>query len=319
MVDRERSGRGRRDKIRLRGRSRGSGRGRYAGQLVVVGALLALLTVANAGARPSTVVASAAISVPTPTSNLSSIDLGMMLNLSVDVTMIVGGSNNSTNWHYTWLGLPAGCTSSDVANYTCTPTHVGSSNVSVRVHDASTGDNGTSPALQVNVSAALVIASFTAEPAQVGVGGTIQFRVNATGGTPPLIYNYQGLPSGCSSNVSSFSCVATSAHAYNATVFVTDGAGAASATLNVSILVTGNATGSTGSHPTTTEWGIIGAILVIGFVIVALLLWTASRVERTAYRAPGARPTSPPPGATPEVPGSSAPGGSASDEPISKG
>ena len=81
------------------------------------------------------------------------------------------------------------------------------------------------------------IASFAASPANLVLGGRVDFNVSATGGEGELSYSYTGLPAGChSANTSLLSCTPTAAGNYNVTVTITDHAGkSATATVRLSI------------------------------------------------------------------------------------
>lgn len=263
------------------------------------------------GPTPSARVSAGAMTVPAPVTNTSVLDLGMPLNLSVNVSAIVGGTNNSSNWRYEWLGLPLGCPGANAANYSCRPSAAGALSVRVEVKDTVADVNGTSPPLAVQINPAISVTAFTASPTSVPVGGTIDFRVNASGGTPPLVYNYRGLPAGCAGNASTIACVVSAPHVYNSTVYVTDAVNASSSVWSLSVTVVANRS-SAAAHPTAEQWGIIGAILIVGTLLVAALLVAARRTERAAYgRAP--RPGPPAGGSSTGGPsGGSAPGPSPS-------
>ena len=242
------------------------------------------------------------LSVPTPTTNTSALDLGMALNASVDVSMITGGSNNASKWSFTWLGLPTNCTSQNVSNYTCYPTSTGTFSITVKVSDSGTSTNATSSAVSITVNTDPVLSSFTVSAPTVDVNGTLTFTASASGGTAPLSYVYFGLPSGCTGNTSVITCTPKTAQTYNVSVSVVDAVGMVSAaTLNVSVKVTAASPAATSTGPTLVQWGIIAAILVIGLGISAALFVRAGREARRAYGtrppggASGGRPPSPPP------------------------
>ena len=258
------------------------------------------------------------LTIPALQTNTSALDLGMTLNVSVNVSGIVGGTNNSSNWHYAWSGLPANCTSADVANYSCVPTATGSFPISVAVSDRNDSATGSSTALTITVNSDPEISAFTVSNAEVSVGGSITFTVTAGGGTGPLTYNYQGLPAGCDGTGATVTCTPTTAQTYNASVYVNDSVNGTSAIWSLTVKVTGTGASGGGPHPTTTEWAIVGAILGLGFLVVILLLIAARRVERRAFGgragsapAPGGPGSPPTSGSGPEAaaPPTQPPGG----------
>lgn len=245
-----------------------------------------------------------ALGVPAPTTNTSTLDLGMPLNASVNVSQITGGSGNPANLNFTWLGLPANCTTQNVSNYTCFPTAAGTVSISVKVTDTSDSRTATSVAVNITVNTDPVLTSFTVTPTSVGVNGSLTFTAVASGGTAPLTYLYSGLPSGCSGNTSTLTCTPRVAQAYKVFVTAVDALGmSSSATLNVSVNVTAATKTTASSGPTAVEWGIIVAILVVGFAVSAVLFVRARREERQTY---GRRPPPTPPGTGSMPPSSSA-------------
>ncbi|HYK94111.1 MAG TPA: hypothetical protein VEY07_08755 [Thermoplasmata archaeon] len=272
--------------------------------LAVLVAASASILVGVAAAGPGSIAQlprAPTLTVPTPTTNTSVLDLGMELNASVNVSQITGGSGNASNWTYHWEGLPANCTSASVASYTCTPTATGTFSVAVQVNDTSDGATGLSSAVSITVNSDPVVTAFTVSASKVAVNGTLTFTVTASGGTAPLTYVYTGLPKGCSGNTSTITCTPTLAQVYNASVFVVDAIGVASATsLSANVTVTAASTSSSSSAgPTVLQWVIIAVILVVGLGISALLFVRARREERQTFGRRPPPPMSPPGGAPP--------------------
>ena len=253
-----------------------------------------------------------ALTVPTPTTNASAaipgtIDLGMQLNVSVNVSSISGGSGNASNYTFAWSGLPTNCTSQNVSNYTCTPTATGTFQVAVTVHDLGSDLTGTSTTVPITVNPDPAVSSLVVSASSVVVGGTITFTTSGSGGTGPLSYVYGGLPSGCAGNTSTITCSPTVAQTYNVTVYVLDAVGMASGTQTVTVDVTAT-TSSSSPSPTALDWAVIAIILIVGFLGVALLLARARREERNMAAAPQRnRPRNPPTGSPPA--GGPPPGG----------
>ena len=292
---------------RTEGRSANPTRASVGLTAFLAASVLIVITAVPIGGQPAPRLVSpgAALGVPTPTSNTSTLDLGMILNLSLNVSQITGGSNNTTALAFAWTGLPSGCASNDSANLSCVPTLTGTFHIRANVTDANASASGTSPPIAITVNSDPTVQTFNASAASLSVGGSLTFTTTATGGSSPLTYVYGGLPSGCDGSAATITCNPSSPQAYNCSVYVVDSLGVASDALNVSVRVVPPATSSSSSGPTGLQWGEIGAILVIGFVVVAALFVQARRVERQAFQGPAsgaAPPSSPdqgrPPGAS---------------------
>jgi PKD repeat protein len=68
-----------------------------------------------------------------------------------------------------------------------------------------------------------VISAFSATPATVEVGTPTTLQVTASGGVPPLYYNYTGLPAGCLwADTPSLSCTPTASGTFTVRVYVND-------------------------------------------------------------------------------------------------
>lgn len=171
-----------------------------------------------------------------------------------------------------YSGLPAGCPSEDLLSFSCTPTASGSYTFTVNVTDSLGRSSDDSGSLVVNSVPALAITNFVAGPAVLPLGQSTLLAVVASGGTPPLSYEYSGLPSGClSKNVSSLVCQPSQVGHYTVEVTVTDARGhetTAAADVNVTAATT------TTSGPTYPEFfaalgiGAVGvAVGVVGIVL----------------------------------------------------
>jgi hypothetical protein len=99
------------------------------------------------------------------------------------------------------------------------------------------------------------------EPSPAELGHQFLIVTNVTGGQPPYMFRYTGLPVGCASqNLSEFACRANATGNYTVVVNVTDVAGA-KATSNAELRVrdTGafyEATWQESGLPTGTQWGV---------------------------------------------------------------
>ncbi|MDE1820627.1 MAG: PKD domain-containing protein [Euryarchaeota archaeon] len=162
----------------------------------------------------------------------STLNAGSATRLSATV------SGGTTPYTFSYAGLPVGCASSDAATLTCTPTASGQFEVTLTVSDS--GGHSVSALVSISVtvpSGYPAIASFTAAPSPVAVGGTTVLAVSVDGGSTPYSFSYSGLPSGCSSSdVASLRCSPTSSGSFSVQVVVQDqlGHGASTrATLSV--------------------------------------------------------------------------------------
>lgn len=235
--------------------------------------------------------------VPAPTTNTSVLDLGMTLFATLNASNVTGGSGNPANYQYQWFGLPPSCTTANVSNFSCAPTNTGTFTITVTVNDTSTHRTGTSAAVSITVNTDPTISSFTVSATSVAVNGSITFTATASGGSLPYaMFVYKGLPSGCTGNTSTLTCSPGVAQNYNVSVVVIDAVGMPSNQRNLTVTVTAGASPSSTKGPTVAEWGIIAAILIIGFALAALLWMRARKEERASY---AATPSPPPPGAPP--------------------
>lgn len=158
-------------------------------------------------------------SLATFTASPATIDAGQSTTFYANVS---GGTAPFT---YNYTGLPGPCVSSNVSALSCTPTVTGIARVSVDVTDAFGWSAFATFDLTVNAGPS--ISEFAAEPLAIDVGQSINFWLNASGGTGTLSYSYTGLPQGCNLGVASTgTCVTETTGTYNVTGTVTDSLGA---------------------------------------------------------------------------------------------
>jgi YVTN family beta-propeller protein len=142
-------------------------------------------------------------------------------------------SLNVTAWggsgplSYSFTGLPSGCTSTSVAALVCTPTVAGTFTVRVFANDtAGNSASSTTTLFVLPVPVGPTIASFSAVPSTILLGGTSDLTVSATGGVGPLNFAFAALPPGCSSSdVTSLACTPTASGSFLVRVYVNDSAG----------------------------------------------------------------------------------------------
>ena len=129
--------------------------------------------------------------------------------------ILVGVAGGTGVYHYRWNGLPTGCASVDAGAITCQPNGTGSFDLQVDVTDTA-GDRGSSPVVPVNVQQGPTIAAFRATPAQISLGDSTTFSIEASGGFGLLTYTYVGLPAGCTNvNASVLECTPTTTGTYS--------------------------------------------------------------------------------------------------------
>ncbi|HXQ79026.1 MAG TPA: hypothetical protein VN819_02275, partial [Thermoplasmata archaeon] len=150
-------------------------------------------------------------------------------------------------------------------------------------------------AIVFTAGSAPLTAQLVVLPANITLGNSATLTTTTSGGAPPFIYAYAGLPTGCvTHNSSSWSCTPTVTGSFPLVVTVTDTHGNfthAAATLNVSSAPSNNASASANS-----SWLWIVVVLV---VVAALVLFV---VLRRRHKAPPPSPTAPPPAETPPPP-----------------
>jgi len=127
-------------------------------------------------------------------------------------------------------------------------------------------------------------AMLSINPGQISEGQSIEVQTTVSGGAPPYLFTYTGLPSGCQGQSSqSFSCQPTGTGNFNVQVTVTDSVGNTSVSPSAFVDVTAstngnnnnNGNGSNSSNPLSGLLGNLGGFLslVIIFGIVGFVTW----------------------------------------------
>jgi hypothetical protein len=146
---------------------------------------------------------------------------------------VTGGTGSL---HYSYAGLPPGCSTQNTTSLSCTPSAQGTFIVRFYANDSFSDSSNVTTALTVNPAPAISGLQFTPNP--VIVGNTTYLNVTASGGTGGLTLTFTGLPTGCtSSNTTSLVCVPTVVgNFFRVRVFANDSTGA-SATSTVPLTV----------------------------------------------------------------------------------
>jgi hypothetical protein len=128
------------------------------------------------------------------------------LDLGQSITLTTRYSGGIPPFHFSWAGLPAGCSSMDLARLTCTPGATGSSTVQVTITDSNGSLRKTAPVIiQVAPDPSVTLG---ASGAAFDLGSPVILTANALGGTGVFTYTWSFLPTGCASlNASRLRCV----------------------------------------------------------------------------------------------------------------
>jgi YVTN family beta-propeller protein len=155
------------------------------------------------------------------------------IGLTTFINVTASGGTGTLTYRYT--GLPGGCSSSNTAALSCSPSATGTFKVRAYANDTVGGSATTILSLVVKPNPS--ISSFTAShnPTDVGVSTTL--TVVASGGAGTFTYKYTGLPTGCSSsNTASLACTPTATGTFIVRVYANDTYGKwATATLSLTV------------------------------------------------------------------------------------
>ena len=168
-----------------------------------------------------------------------------VVTLGNRTTLVVSATGGVAPFSYIYAGLPQGCATSDGSSLLCTPTATGQFTILVTVTDSQA--HAVSATTPLTVLAAppspVKLTSIAITPNPAVVGTSLTLTVTASGGTPPLIFSYAGLPPGClSRDTSNLACTPTQYGNYRVAVTVMDGDGAtAQGSVNLTVdLAVGN-------------------------------------------------------------------------------
>jgi PKD repeat protein len=188
-------------------------------------------------------------SISLQTANPTSVDIGQTVTFTAQAT---GGSGD---YMYQWMGLPTGCSSSNIPTISCQPTATGTFRVTANVTD-SNGFSVMRSALQVSVHSDPSLTSVTASPNKLDIGQTITFAASATGGSSNLSLVYYSLPTGCeTADSTNLSCTPTAIGTYYVILTVTDSNGFAVSSNRITITVNPDPTATIVASPPSIDLG----------------------------------------------------------------
>jgi DNA-binding beta-propeller fold protein YncE len=160
----------------------------------------------------------------------STAEVGSLVTLSTTA----GGGTGPLSFSY--AGLPKPCASVNSSTLLCTPSEAGRYSVTVTVTD-STG-RSTNSTLELEVAPALSVGTLYVNASSVGVGSSVTFSANVSGGFGSYAYNWTGLPPGCGSGgPAPFNCTPMVGGTFNISLTVTDAAGVSKSTGSISLFV----------------------------------------------------------------------------------
>jgi hypothetical protein len=169
----------------------------------------------------------------------------------------------------TWTDSGLGCSTSTNSSIMCSPTAVGWFNVTALVIDSDSQVVVTQP-LSVRINPALLV--LVSHPGQVTPGTSFALNATVSGGTPSYIFEYYGLPTGCSAaNTTNVSCRVNTTGTYSISFTVRD---SADRTINDTYTVTIQAQSSSplALTPDTELLFLVGVILVVVAVIAVVVI-----------------------------------------------
>lgn len=160
--------------------------------------------------------------VPDPTVAAPSASRAMV-ETGGTVTFTTSVSGGVSPFTFSWSGLPGPCTGTSGASPTCTPASAATYSISVTADDQN-GYASTSSVLSYTVGTGPTPSALSATPSgSVDVGQAVEFVTTVAGGSGALTYEWEGLPTGCSSqNLSKVTCTPSAPGPANVSVVVTD-------------------------------------------------------------------------------------------------
>ncbi len=205
-----------------------------------------------------------------------SVDVGQAARFTAE--NVTGGSGDVG---YDWAGLPAGCAGTDEATVSCPTLDPATVLVNLTVTDSDQGSANRSVSLTIDPDP--TIAEFESSRQTLSPGQSFALTVTVEGGAAPLVYQYSGLPPGCSSaDLPSLSCAPQDAGMFTITVEVTDANGvSANSTARVAVASPSSGPGPSPGPAVPEEYLLLAVVAVVGAgVAAAALAGRKSRRER---------------------------------------
>ena len=147
------------------------------------------------------------------------------IDVSQPVTFSVTLTSGSAGDSFAWTGLPGGCSASDSATVTCSPTSPSNQSIVVKVTD-SDGFVVLSLPFSFQVYADPTLTTPTGSPSSIDIGQTVTFTSIASNGSGGNTFAWTGLPTGCHPvSGPTLSCTPTAVATVSITISVTDSNG----------------------------------------------------------------------------------------------
>jgi hypothetical protein len=188
-----------------------------AGTYDVTASVTDSVGVSALGAAHFTVVP--ALTLVALTTNRVALDIAQTVTVTGSLT---GGAGP---FGFVYAGLPAGCATRNANSLACQPSATGTFSIGLRATDELGAVAQGVTTLTVNDLPS--VRSFVASQSSIPKGGSVQLTTTIGGGTGPFVYQYTGLPTGCSaSNSAVVACSSVATGNYSVTVTVVDATGA---------------------------------------------------------------------------------------------
>ncbi len=220
----------------------------------------------SADAGPITATVLAALTAQLSASD-KIVDVGQSINVSVDA---LGGTGTYT---VSYAGLPTGCATANLTTLSCAPDAPGNFSVVAHVQDT-LGASALTAVLPIGVYPTLV-ASFVTPSPHLVVGTDFDMNATVSGGAPPLLLTWTGLPAGCDGVGEELRCLPTTPGTYSVHLSVLDRTGAsveANATVEVAAAPSQPSTSNSPSlFSDPLLWialVVVGAAVVVGLVLL---------------------------------------------------
>jgi hypothetical protein len=189
-------------------------------------------------------------------------EVGIMFSWSAS------GIGGTQPYVFDWSGLPQGCGAPNSSRIVCIPSQTGNFEPYVSITDGAGSRRYSNASLTIRPALAIP-GGIQANPGSLTLGGDLDLQVEVTGGVPPVVLTYSGLPPGCGGSSEFLNCTPTTTGMFTVTISVHDSVGA-------------NATASTAVSvsPRAVTTSLPLAELAIGIAAVA----AAATIGYMAYR-----------------------------------